>query len=1009
MKVHEYMCGGKIGNSEEEVKYKEVIKNLKEHLSPIEIWTIANINFHSAQIDLLIIKDDALIIVDFKNIPDKKGEVLKIIGNESSEYWEGEYPDGRRVTFEKNYLKQLYGEYQALTKVLSDKIPKFKKVKDSYKNIHMLDVLCFNEGAKYDYGQIIDRRILRTFKVATPAELPEIVKNYSSEQYQLTKDEILEIINLFEAENLDYEDEIEDLWNYLPRSPKEQCLYNEEIRNMKNTEKGRNLPQYITNYINARKKLQKICYKIKDINLKAECEHQLALTEKDVCKSLEDLMKIRNKYPFYEGTKKHNFIEDLIAYTSYTECGEGYPEINQIYEEIISKWPIEKRYKLWRDKIIEEGFVWWPNSFYTLFGRDLAKYYPNDYFLNFFELVYYWEKKDYENTAKIFKKIVLNPNFIKKFNILTFDEWESEKAFDPGLITQEYRMDAFLSFFDEKMFFDIMNSVKEKYPEMLPDDLYNYYVASYYYWKFVDTIQDNKEINKELLEHLKESLEVFEQMIKKDSKESTDLLRRIINIRYFAFHDNCEKVMDLFEKLISSGDATLLDYKRYGYIAKKYQKNKNCTKIDNEYIFSILRKGLKKYPTDLDLITILSVEYTESGLKGKALNLLESFLIKKIKTYKSLQNRESDKEIKKIWEELGIENDEDSSGENKGERIKSIASMFGKRELNLLEMFIKLSIELREWDRMLNIFKSLESFNFIDTEDYLSKGYLEYGKWLVKRYGDIVKEKKEEDKESKENVEKRITLEDVILDEETMEEIRDIIEDVRDGEATSVLFYGPPGVGKTRIAEAMAGELGYELIKITPSEILSKWVGESEKNLKEYFDKAKNGRVVLFIDEIDGLGNRREASTNTWEITFINQFMQSVEDLMKNGNYVLLIGATNYIDRVDRALIRPGRFNEKIEIKPPDSELRAMLFKYYVEKLAKDRELEIPDDMDWYKFGEVTNGLTGADISTLILKRLKRLLRKENKKIITTDDILKVLMGYKVKNNTMFKNTEYIQ
>ena len=109
------------------------------------------------------------------------------------------------------------------------------------------------------------------------------------------------------------------------------------------------------------------------------------------------------------------------------------------------------------------------------------------------------------------------------------------------------------------------------------------------------------------------------------------------------------------------------------------------------------------------------------------------------------------------------------------------------------------------------------------------------------------------------------------------------------------------------------------------------------------------------------------------------------------------------------ALIRPGRFNEKLEIKPPDRELRAMLFKYYVEKFAKDRELKIADDMDWYKVAEVTNGLTGADIFTLILKGLKRLLRKENKKVITTQDILKVLMRYKEKNNIMSKNTEYIQ
>ena len=176
-----------------------------------------------------------------------------------------------------------------------------------------------------------------------------------------------------------------------------------------------------------------------------------------------------------------------------------------------------------------------------------------------------------------------------------------------------------------------------------------------------------------------------------------------------------------------------------------------------------------------------------------------------------------------------------------------------------------------------------------------------------------------------------------------------------------ILLHGPPGTGKTLIAKALAKTTESNFISIKGPELLSKWVGESEKGVREIFRKARQAApCIIFLDEVDALVPRRGSGGSESHVTesVVSQILTEIDGL-EELNDVLIIGATNRLDIVDEALLRPGRFDRIIEVPNPDSKGRAHIFKIHTKKKP------LGNDVNITKLVELTNGFSGAEIGAV--------------------------------------------
>jgi transitional endoplasmic reticulum ATPase len=180
-----------------------------------------------------------------------------------------------------------------------------------------------------------------------------------------------------------------------------------------------------------------------------------------------------------------------------------------------------------------------------------------------------------------------------------------------------------------------------------------------------------------------------------------------------------------------------------------------------------------------------------------------------------------------------------------------------------------------------------------------------------------------------------------------------------------ILLYGPPGTGKTMIAKAVAGELDATFFAIAPSEILNKWVGESEKNIRKLFDAARNcERAVIFIDEVESLTPpRREGDSGGVMQRVVPQILNELDGFdRKEGQHLLFMGATNEPWNIDSAMLRPGRLDEKIYIGLPDRAARRKI----LEMNLKGKPLAADVDLD--ALADRLDGFSGADVAYLCRK-----------------------------------------
>ena len=185
-----------------------------------------------------------------------------------------------------------------------------------------------------------------------------------------------------------------------------------------------------------------------------------------------------------------------------------------------------------------------------------------------------------------------------------------------------------------------------------------------------------------------------------------------------------------------------------------------------------------------------------------------------------------------------------------------------------------------------------------------------------------------------------------------------------------VLLHGPPGTGKTMIAKAVATEVNAHFKSINGPEIISKYYGESEKQLREIFDEAAdNAPAIIFIDEIDSICPKREDVSGEVERRVVAQ-MLTLMDGMQGRDNVVVIGATNRRDALDPALRRPGRFDREIEIGVPDRDGRSEIMDVHT------RQMPIAEDFDISWVLDNTYGFVGADLAALVREAAMRALRR---------------------------------
>ncbi len=249
---------------------------------------------------------------------------------------------------------------------------------------------------------------------------------------------------------------------------------------------------------------------------------------------------------------------------------------------------------------------------------------------------------------------------------------------------------------------------------------------------------------------------------------------------------------------------------------------------------------------------------------------------------------------------------------------------------------------------------------------------------------------------------KKVKFSDVAGADEEKEELREVVEFLKAPKKFTelgaripkgILMVGSPGTGKTLLAKAVAGEAGVPFFSISGSDFVEMFVGVGASRVRDLFDQAKkNSPAIIFIDEIDAVGRHRGAGLggghDEREQT-LNQLLVEMDGFGVNEG-VIIIAATNRVDILDPALLRPGRFDRQVYVSPPDIKGREEVL------LVHARGKKIAEDVNFATIAKGTPGFTGADLENL-LNEAALLSARKNKKVITMEEIeeatIKVIVG----------------
>jgi transitional endoplasmic reticulum ATPase len=226
----------------------------------------------------------------------------------------------------------------------------------------------------------------------------------------------------------------------------------------------------------------------------------------------------------------------------------------------------------------------------------------------------------------------------------------------------------------------------------------------------------------------------------------------------------------------------------------------------------------------------------------------------------------------------------------------------------------------------------------------------------------------------------RITFDDIGGMEEVIERIRmNIIYPFKNPEVFKkfnkrpgggILLYGPPGCGKTHLARATAGECGAKFISIAITDILSKWLGESERHLHEIFEGARRqSPAVIFIDEIDSIGMSR-SDAGSYQAPLVNVLLTEMDGIQSANDQLMVLAATNVPWRVDQALRRPGRFDRVLFVPPPDVTAREAILKIHLRGMPVGA-------VDVGKLSKQCERFSGADLRAVVERASEKAIYQE--------------------------------
>lgn len=293
--------------------------------------------------------------------------------------------------------------------------------------------------------------------------------------------------------------------------------------------------------------------------------------------------------------------------------------------------------------------------------------------------------------------------------------------------------------------------------------------------------------------------------------------------------------------------------------------------------------------------------------------------------------------------------------------------------------------------------------------------YIKLDKSPQYAHATINNEKKEKEANNSEIFTKpKITFEDVAGLDEVKEELIEVIDFIKKSDKyikmgakipKGILFYGPPGTGKTLLASAVAGETKSAFFSASGSEFVEKYVGVGAKRIRTLFEKAKKeSPSVIFIDEIDAIGAKRHLDSNNEKDQTLNQLLVEL-DGFNTDQTVVVIGATNRLDLLDEALLRPGRFDRHMYIGNPNVRAREEILRVHTKNKPLSPDVDIQD------LARKTHGMSGAHLSS-IANEAAIIAVRQNESIITPQHfeqaIERVIAGLQVKNPTILNREKEI-